>query len=117
MDLNARLFFSCWNAVVSTRRLSNLWPFSVSPVMLELKSAVEQRLGLKPVARTPTPVEVDAAEMGAGTLLDRTPTPTSTEVRGRGNTRPVFSIPKLFWNDSFVQMSGKSFRFHNLQPP
>ncbi|XP_020667692.3 protrudin isoform X1 [Pogona vitticeps] len=48
-------------------------------VMLELKSAVEQRLGFKPVARTPTPVEVDAAEMGAGALSDRTPTPTSTE--------------------------------------
>lgn len=57
-------------------------PFSSpSLVLLELKSAVEQRLGLKPVAGTPEPVELYAGEVGSGSLPDRTPTPTSTEVR------------------------------------
>ncbi|XP_053162331.1 protrudin isoform X2 [Hemicordylus capensis] len=48
-------------------------------VILELKSAVEQRLGLRPLASSPEPAEPDAGEVWAGALLNRTPTPTSTE--------------------------------------
>ncbi|XP_066476458.1 protrudin isoform X1 [Tiliqua scincoides] len=48
-------------------------------VILELKSVVEQRLGFKSIASSPEPVEPDAGEVGAGSLPDRTPTPTSTE--------------------------------------
>ncbi|XP_044881663.1 protrudin isoform X7 [Mauremys mutica] len=49
-------------------------------VLLELKAMVEQRLGPKPVTSAPEPAEPDAGgEEVGGTLVDRTPTPTSTE--------------------------------------
>uniref|UniRef100_A0A8C0G1B2 Protrudin n=1 Tax=Chelonoidis abingdonii TaxID=106734 RepID=A0A8C0G1B2_CHEAB len=49
-------------------------------VLLELKATVEQSLGPKPVASAPEPAEPDAGgEEGGGTLVDLTPTPTSTE--------------------------------------
>lgn len=49
-------------------------------VLLELKATVEQRLGPKPVTGAPEPAEPDAGgEEVGGTLVDRTPTPTSTE--------------------------------------
>lgn len=54
-----------------------------SQVVLELKSAVEQRLGLTPISSSPELAELDAGEGGAGALPDQTPTPTSTEVSPR----------------------------------
>ncbi|XP_053245482.1 protrudin isoform X1 [Podarcis raffonei] len=68
----------CWVFVLLNNALF-LGNVAFYQVLLELKSAVEQRLGLKPVARTPEPVELDAGEVGSGSLPDRTPTPTSTE--------------------------------------
>uniref|UniRef100_A0A8C8R6D1 Protrudin n=1 Tax=Pelusios castaneus TaxID=367368 RepID=A0A8C8R6D1_9SAUR len=47
-------------------------------VLLELKAAVEQRLGTAPAAVL-EPAEPEAEGGGAGALVDRTPTPTSTE--------------------------------------
>nr|XP_048713246.1 protrudin isoform X2 [Caretta caretta] len=48
-------------------------------VLLELKAAMERRLGPKPLASTLEPVEPDAGAEGGSSLVDRTPTPTSTE--------------------------------------
>ncbi|XP_073210741.1 protrudin isoform X4 [Lepidochelys kempii] len=48
-------------------------------VLLELKAAMERRLGPKPLASTLEPVEPDAGAEGGSPLVDRTPTPTSTE--------------------------------------
>ncbi|XP_043375336.1 protrudin isoform X3 [Dermochelys coriacea] len=48
-------------------------------VLLELKAAVEQRLSPKPLTSTLEPVEPDVGGEGGGALVDRTPTPTSTE--------------------------------------
>ncbi|CAM5168646.1 unnamed protein product [Natator depressus] len=48
-------------------------------VLLELKAAMEQRLGPKPLASTLEPAEPDAGAEGGSSLVDRTPTPTSTE--------------------------------------
>lgn len=47
------------------------------PVIMELKASIEQCVGTKPLESTP-----EAAEpLPAAAPLDRTPTPTSTEVR------------------------------------
>ncbi|XP_048362257.1 protrudin isoform X1 [Sphaerodactylus townsendi] len=48
-------------------------------VVLELKSSVEQRLGLASISSSPELAELDAGESGTGVLPDQTPTPTSTE--------------------------------------
>ena len=47
------------------------------PVVMELKASIEQRVGTKPLERAPEPAE----PLPAAAPLDRTPTPTSTEVR------------------------------------
>ncbi|XP_062988565.1 protrudin isoform X2 [Elgaria multicarinata webbii] len=68
----------CWVFVLLNNALF-LGNVAFYQVMLELKSAVEQRLGFRPLAKDPEPVELDAGEVGSGALPDRTPTPTSTE--------------------------------------
>ncbi|XP_042314737.1 protrudin isoform X2 [Sceloporus undulatus] len=68
----------CWVFVLLNNALF-LGNVAFYRVMLELKSSVEQRLGLKPTVKTPAPVELDAGEVGTGALPDRTPTPTSVE--------------------------------------
>lgn len=84
-DLNYMLLLLCWKSGLSVGRLphaeSPLMTIFLFQVILEMKSVVEQRLGFKSIANTPEPVEQDAGEVGAGSLPDRTPTPTSTEVR------------------------------------
>nr|XP_008104727.1 PREDICTED: protrudin isoform X3 [Anolis carolinensis] len=68
----------CWVFVLLNNALF-LGNVAFYQVMLELKSAVELRLGLRPTVKTPEPVELDAGEVGTGVLPDRTPTPTSVE--------------------------------------
>ncbi|KAF7253181.1 Protrudin [Varanus komodoensis] len=68
----------CWVFVLLNNALF-LGNVAFYRVLLVLKSAVEQRLGLRPIAKDPEPVELDAGETGAGTLPDQTPTPTSME--------------------------------------
>ncbi|XP_061492277.1 protrudin isoform X2 [Rhineura floridana] len=68
----------CWVFVLLNNALF-LGNVAFYQVLLELKSAVEQRLGLKPIATTPELVELEAGDVGAAALPDRTPTPTSTE--------------------------------------
>lgn len=47
------------------------------PVIMELKASIEQCVGTKPLESTPEPAE----PLPAAAPPDRTPTPTSTEVR------------------------------------
>lgn len=54
-------------------------PFS--PVIMELKASIEQCVGSKPLENTPEPAE----PLPPAAAPDRTPTPTSAEVRsGQG---------------------------------
>lgn len=53
-------------------------PGPLPPVMKELKASIEQCLGTKPLQSAPEPAE----PLPAAAPPDRTPTPTSTEVRG-----------------------------------
>lgn len=55
--------------------------------MLDLKSAVEQRLGFKSIPVAPEPEELDLGEVEATVLSDWTPTLTGTEVRLGGRSK------------------------------
>ncbi|XP_026557005.1 protrudin isoform X2 [Pseudonaja textilis] len=68
----------CWIFVLlnSTLFLGNV---AFYQVMLDLKSAVEQRLGFKSIPVAPEPEELDPGEVEATVLPDWTPTLTGTE--------------------------------------
>ncbi|XP_054838680.1 protrudin [Eublepharis macularius] len=86
-------------------------------VILELKSVVEQRLGLTSMSSSPESAELDAGEGGAGVLPDQTPTPTSTEDLTPGSVEEAEEVePDNEFKDAIEEDDDVSQRLIELEP-